>query len=167
MIPLLLDWLPILALYGAHCLVGNVLACCCGPKCKDACQNGTAPKSVQVVLANMADGTCSGIDSCPSLDGTFVLPLVSNNDGVCFYEVALPFNDCGFTFLRVQFSEPGILSADAYVVVYLDNTSTHAWLYESGSTAPMDCSSFNNLSVPIFGSPSICTAAGTATVTSL
>ena len=37
MIALILDWLPILAMYGAHCLVGNVLATCC-PKC-DICSD--------------------------------------------------------------------------------------------------------------------------------
>lgn len=156
MLALLLDWLPLLAIYGAHVLAGNVIGgkrCCCTahapsfgtakPKCSGCDTHpkctGTTPCVVYITVTGFVNDACA---NCNDLNVTqFKLCKITGaqawscelDDPVCSVEaIVLGFNAGNKPQAEFRNSSGGV----------------EYYFFNNAITAPIDCADFNGMSLP-------------------
>ena len=119
---------------------------CCEPPCT-TCQEGTAPASLQIVIAGITNTFCF---ACGNLNGTFV--LTQRTTGICLWSYTLSPSVCsGLQFLGAEIYQS---SGHYWLEVSWGGGSPISlgdawWLLDLGTSVP-DCG-FNDVAVPHVG----------------
>lgn len=112
------------------------------------CSSGTTHQQMQLVFSGITDQnfTCD----CPSLDGTYVVDLVTVS-GFCMWNFDLPVTTCDFQHVRLVLdnglSPPGVSISTAFTDAGVSPIQI-AWFDDIAGSSTIDCN-FSAQSVPV------------------
>jgi len=128
--------------------------CCCPAVCS-ACLNSCAPEEWEVVVQDVANGTCS---DCADLNDTYIVtPEVA-----CIWRHVLDPVVCNLTIMK-------LLIIGSYIFVrFYDVAGSNKLEFRQAYGSPPDCVNLSDEDLPYYSSDGRCDgAAATCTITAL